>query len=112
MQRSLACRHLIESSQPDELIRIVQIVKLPDDLNPNGFLCFDKFTLEELDQLIASARMKRISPELDNGGIGGVTHNRSNSMIQLVSQVFPPSAANACSHWQELGLIFDQMKRL
>ena len=30
---------------------------------------------------------------------------RSWSIVQLVSQVFPPSSENACSQWQELGVM-------
>jgi hypothetical protein len=33
-------------------------------------------------------------------------------MIQLVSQVFPASYENACSHRADFGVIRDQMKRV
>ncbi len=36
---------------------------------------------------------------------------RSKSVIQLVSQVLPPSAENACSQWHEVAVISDQMTR-
>src|SRR6266849_7208401 len=35
-----------------------------------------------------------------------------SSHIQLVSQVLPPSAENACSQWHEVGVMSDQINRL
>jgi hypothetical protein len=35
--------------------------------------------------------------------------SRWNSMIQFVSQVFPPSSEKACCHLAEFGVISDQM---
>src|SRR6266849_8235054 len=35
-----------------------------------------------------------------------------SSQIQLVSQVFPPSADTACSQWHEVGVMSDQINRL
>src|SRR6185503_21105537 len=87
MQGGLAGGHIVESAQPDKLIRIVQIIKLPNELNADRLLCFDKLALEELDQFITPARMQGIHPEFDNRRIGWLAHIRSNSMIQFVSQV-------------------------
>lgn len=39
---------------------------------------------------------------------GRLYSERVISMIQLVSHVFPPSQEKACSHRQELGVMFDQ----
>jgi hypothetical protein len=33
------------------------------------------------------------------------------SVVQFVSQVFPPSGENACSQWADVAVIFDQMNR-
>src|SRR6476469_538942 len=112
IQRRLAGGHIVESAQPDKLIGVVQIIKLTRELNTDRLLCFDKFALKELDQFITPAWMEGIHPEFDNRRIGWLAHVRSNPMIQFVSQVFPPSIENACSHWQEVTVIFDQMKRL
>src|SRR5512134_2579998 len=100
-QRLCARGHVVESAPPDKLIRVIDVPKLPDDLNSHGFLRFDKFTVEELDQVIPPARVKGVLPEFDDGGMDWSAHARSCSMIQFVSQVFPPSAEKACSQWQE-----------
>lgn len=39
-----------------------------------------------------------------------VRHARVNSMIQLDSQVWPPSAENSCSQRADVGVMSDQMK--
>src|SRR5689334_7006170 len=98
MQSLRPRRHIMETAQPDEPVQVIQIVELPEDLDADCFLCFDEFTLEEPDQFIAPARMQGIHPELDDRRIGWLAHTRSNSMIQFVSQVLPPSSENACSH--------------
>ena len=98
IQRLCACGHVVESAQPDELIRVIEIPKLTDDLQTHSFLRFDKFAVEEFDQGIAFSGVKRVLPELDDGGMSLLVHTRLNSMIQFVSQVLPPSAESACSH--------------
>src|SRR5689334_4966680 len=98
MQGRLAGGHIVETAQPDKLIWIVQIIKLTNELNTDSLLRFDKFTLKELDQFVAPTGMKDIHPKFDNRRKCCLVHTRSNSMIQLVSQIFPPSIENACSH--------------
>src|SRR5205814_86716 len=96
IERLLTRGHIVETAQPDKSIQVIEIVKLTDDLDAHSLLCFDKFTVEEFDQFIAPAWIQCVLPEFDNWRIGGFDHTRSNSMIQLVSQVLPPSSENAC----------------
>ena len=101
----------MEAAQPDKAIRVIQIIKLPEDLHSHGLLRFDEFALEEPDQFVAPARVQAVHSELDDRRIRQMAHTRSNSMIQFVSQVLPPSSEQACSHCAEFAVIFDQMKR-
>ncbi len=50
-------RHIGETPQPDEQVRIVEIPELADDFRAECFLAFDEFTLEQLDE------RRRVGPD-------------------------------------------------
>ena len=63
-------RHIMETAQPDKPVWIIQVIELPQDVDSDSFLRFDKLALEESDQFIAPARLQCVHPQLDDGGIG------------------------------------------
>src|SRR5688572_3579439 len=69
VQRFCARLHVVESAQPDELIWVIEITELTDHLNPNSFLGFHEFTVEELDQVVAFSRVKCVLSKFDDGGV-------------------------------------------
>jgi hypothetical protein len=44
------------------MCRIAEVAKLADNLHPDGFLTFDEFAVEQLDQGVAHSRKQRVLP--------------------------------------------------
>src|SRR5262245_24706477 len=65
-QTGLARRHVREPSQPDETVRVTQIPELADDPHAGGFLGFDEFAIEQLDERITRSRVERVLPQVDD----------------------------------------------
>src|SRR6266487_370301 len=98
LQRSCARRHVGEAAKPDEAIRIVHVAEGPDDRHACGFLALNEFLLEKSDQHVAHASLEGVLPKLHHRAAGARAHGTLvKSIVQLVSQVFPPSTENACS---------------
>src|SRR5258708_8910715 len=66
------------------------------------------------DDLDGKQRLPGLSAWCSHGTYQGGCYSwyLVSSQIQLVSQVFPPSAENACSQWHEVGVMSDQINRL
>src|SRR5262249_42968111 len=85
--------HIAKPAQPDETIRIFQIAKLADHDHARRFLSFDELFFEKRDQHFASAGHKSVLAEFYYRTTGSIAHwVFVKSIVQLVSQVFPPSS--------------------
>ena len=62
LQRRRAACEVGEPAQPDELIRIVEVAKRPQNSHPERLLRLDELTVEQLDQPLARARLQRVPP--------------------------------------------------
>src|SRR6266487_4636643 len=112
LQRSRARRHVGEAAEPDETIGIVHVAKLPNDSDAGGFLGPDEFLFEKIDQHVAHAWLQRVLPKLHHRATGAPAHGIFvKSMVQLVSQVWPASAENACSQCGVFDITCVQRKR-
>src|SRR5688572_27291233 len=69
IQRLLTSLHVVEPTQPDELICIIKIAKLTDDLHSHSLLRFYKFTVKEFNQRITLPGVKCVLTQLDDGGV-------------------------------------------
>ncbi len=55
----------LESSEPNKPVWPIQIPKLPNHCYPKGLLGIDKFSIKELDERVALARVQGVLPQLD-----------------------------------------------
>src|ERR1700761_8736380 len=60
LQRSVPMWHVLETAQPYETIRILQVAESTEYMCTNSFLRFDEFAFEEADQLLAAAPAQSI----------------------------------------------------
>src|SRR5665213_3319747 len=99
-QRLRPCRHVGEATQPDKTIGIIQVAKLADNRHAKSLLSLDEFPVEEIDQDVAHPWVEGVLAKLDDWATAWRTHfARTKSIVQFVSQVFPPSGEKACSQW-------------
>src|SRR5262249_18674724 len=90
--------HIAKPTQPDEAIRIIQVAKLSDHCHASRFLTLDEVLFKKRDQHFASAGHESVLPKLYDRAAGLCDHwALVKSIVQFVSQVFPPSSENACS---------------
>src|SRR5262245_64126004 len=83
--------HVSKPAQPDEAIRIIQVAKLSDHGHAGRFLALNETLFEKRDERFASAGHESVLPKLHYGTTGSVAHwVLVKSIVQLVSQVFPP----------------------
>jgi hypothetical protein len=61
-----AGRHVAESAQPDEAVRVVEVAELADHLHADRLLRLDELAVEELDQHVTLPRMERVLTKLDD----------------------------------------------
>ncbi|GGS55796.1 hypothetical protein GCM10010206_17120 [Streptomyces cinerochromogenes] len=64
----MSCRHVPESSQPDEAVRVVEVPELAEHEHPGLFLGFDELLVEQLDEFVASSWSQRVLAEFDHCG--------------------------------------------
>src|SRR6266516_7276386 len=112
LQRSRASWHVGEAAQPDEAIGIIHVAKLPNDNDASRLLGLDELLFEKIDQHVAHPWLQRVLPKLHHRAACARAHGTFvKSMVQLVSQVWPASAENACSQCGVFDITCFQRKR-
>lgn len=90
-ERTLAAVHARKGADPREAVGIGTVAELADQLHAFGLLCFDKFTIEKLDELVSLAFNDLVLPQLDNrmrlgsgGRAGGERADRGGNLRHLL----------------------------
>jgi hypothetical protein len=73
-----ATRHVVEPSQPDEPVGVVQVAELSQDRHADRLLGLDELPVEEIDQHLPPAGMQRVLPQFDDR-IPYVVHRRAST---------------------------------